>query len=541
MKLPIQHFVTACMLTVAGMTAQSNAVGTWIPVAATAPGQCGGGMILLSDGSVLCKSYSGGTDGIGNIWNKLTPDIHGSYANGTWSSIAPMINTRLYFSSQLLMDGRLYVAGGEYGTGGSAGEVYNPLTNTWTATPSPLGTVSDANSELMPDGRVMQALVTGTLKGTSIYNPTTNTFVAGPACKGIHNESAWLTLPDNSILFVDRLATASERYIPLRNSWYVDGVVPVSLFDAYGYETGGAVLLPNGKAFFVGSTGKTALYTPTGTESKGTWLAGASFPNSRGAPDAPVAMMPDGKVLCVASAIPTSANHFPSPSYFYEYDYVTNTFTAVNAPGGGASLANSTYVLSFINLPDGNILYGNQGSGQYYLYQPSGAPTAAGKPVISYYSQNGCGKYTLTGTQFNGISQGSSYGDDWQMNTNYPVIRLTSGTNVYYARTFNWNSCGVSTGSMVTTTNFTIPASVPAGTYSMVVTANGIASDAISFDYTPMRSADLDGDNVVDSSDMSLTLLDFGPCTNCAADIDMDNVVDSSDLSLVLLNEGACQ
>ncbi len=541
MKLPLQHFVSACLLTVAGMTAQSNAVGTWIPVTANAPDQSGGGFVLLSDGTVLCKSYGGGTDGIGNVWNKLTPDIHGSYANGTWSSIAPMIDTRLYFSSQLLMDGRVYVAGGEYGTGGSAGEVYNPLTNTWTATPSPLGRVSDANSEMMPDGRVMQALVTGTLKGTSIYNPKTNTYVAGPACKGIHNESAWITLPDSSILFVDRLATASERYIPARNTWYADGVVPVSLFDAYGYETGGAVLLPNGKAFFIGSTNTTALYTPSGNETKGTWVAGAPIPNGKGAPDAPCSMMADGKVLLVASPIPTSANHFPSPSYFYEYDYVTNTYASVVAPNGSVALPGSTYVLNFINLPDGNILYGQQGSTKYYLYQPSGAPIAAGKPVISYYSQDGCGKYMLTGTQFNGISQGSSYGDDWQMNTNYPVIRLTSGTNVYYARTYNWNSCGVKTGSLVTTTNFTIPASVPEGTYSMVVTANGIASDAIVFDYTPVRSADLNADNVVDSADMGLTLLDFGDCVNCPADFNFDNVVDSSDVGLLLINEGPCQ
>ena len=540
MKLPIQYFVTACMITVTGITAQSNAAGTWTPVVANAPDQSGGGLILLSDGSVLCKSYSGGTDGLGNIWNKLTPDIHGSYANGTWSSIAPMINTRLYFSSQLLMDGRLYVAGGEYGTGGSAGEVYNPLTNMWTATPSPLGRVSDGNSEMMPDGRVMQALVTGTLKGTSIYNPKTNTFVAGPTCKGIHNESAWMKLPDNSILFVDRLATSSERYIPARNAWYVDAVVPVALYDAYGYETGGAVLLPNGKAFFVGSTGKTALYTPTGTETKGTWAAGAIIPGANGAPDAPMAMMSDGKVLHLASPIPTSANHFPSPTTFYEYDYVTNTHTQINAPTGGTSINDSVYVFTLLDLPDGNVLFAYQGSSQYYLYQPSGAPLAAGKPIISYYSQDGCGKYTLTGTKFNGISEGASYGDDWQMNTNYPIIRLSSGTNVYYARTYNWNSCGVSTGSLVTTTNFTIPASVPAGTYSMVVTANGIASDAISFDYIPMRSADLDGSGEVDAGDVSLCLLDAGVCGGCPSDLDGSGEVDAGDVSLVLLSTGAC-
>lgn len=511
-----------------------------MPVLANAPDLSGGGLILLSDGTVLCKSYSGGTDGLGNIWNKLTPDIHGSYANGTWSSIAPMINTRLYFSSQLLMDGRLYVAGGEYGTGGSAGEVYDPLTNTWTATPSPLGRVSDGNSEMMPDGRVLQALVTGTLKLTSIYNPKTNTFVAGPTCKGIHNESAWMKLPDNSVLFVDRLSTASERYIPFRNAWYVDGVVPVALYDAYGYETGGAVLLPNGKAFFIGSTGKTALYTPTGTETKGTWAAGSVVPGSNGAPDAPMAMMTDGKVLHLASPIPTSANHFPSPTTFYEYNYLTNTHTQINAPTGATSINEPCYVFTLLDLPDGNVLFAYQGSSQYYIYRPSGAPLAAGKPIISYYSQDGCGKYTLTGTKFNGISEGASYGDDWQMNTNYPMIRLTSGSTVYYARTYNWNSCGVSTGSLVTTTNFTIPASVPAGTYSMEVTANGIGSDQIPFDYTPARSADLNADNVVDSSDMGLMLLEFGDCVNCPADLNFDNVIDSSDVGLLLINEGPC-
>ena len=75
----------------------------------------------------------------------------------------------------------------------------------------------------------------------------------------------------------------------------------------------------------------------------------------------------------------------------------------------------------------------------------------------------------------------------------------------------------------------------------MVVTANGIASDAISFDYTPVRSADLNADNVVDSADMGLTLLDFGDCVNCPADFNFDNVVDSSDVGLLLINEGPCQ
>ena len=179
--------------------------GTWTKVTATAPHANHGVMLLLSDGTVICHSNSGGADGNGTLWDKLTPDASGSYINGTWTTTAAMADTRLFFSSQVLKDGRVYVAGGEYGTGLQKAEVYDPVANTWTAAPSPGVNISDANSEILEDGRVMQALVAGTLKGNQIYNPTTNTYSAGPTCIGIHNESAWIKLPDNSILFVDRL------------------------------------------------------------------------------------------------------------------------------------------------------------------------------------------------------------------------------------------------------------------------------------------------------------------------------------------------
>ena len=524
--------------------APALAVGTWTRVTASAPHTNGGVMLVLSDGSVICKTYAGGTDGIGNTWDKLTPNAQGSYIGGTWTSIAPMYDTRLYFSSQVLMDGRVYVAGGEYGTGGTAGEVYDPLTDTWTRTATPSARLSDANSEMLPDGRVLQALVAGTLKSTQIYNPATNTYSTGPTCNGIHNESVWMKLPDQSVLFVDRGALTSDRYIPSRNVWMVDGPVPVALFDSYGLETGGAALLPNGKAFFLGSTGgKTGLYTPSNSTTKaGTWATGPVIPGNGGGPDAPMAMMSDGKVLCVVSPSPTSANHFPSPSSFYEYDYVTNAFTSVTAPGGGSTLSTSTYVLNMTCLPDGKVLFSQQGSAVYWIYTPSGAPVAAGKPAITGVEQDGCGQFRLIGTQFNGISEGASYGDDWQMNTNFPVIRLTNPANgnVVYARTYGWNSTGVMTGSLVTTTKFKVPATLPAGTYNLEVTANGIASDPLSFDYTPYKSADLDGSGEVTSADVSMLLLDFGPCAGCPADIDGDGYVTAGDIGLVLLFAGPC-
>ena len=96
------------------------------------------------------------------------------------------------------------------------------------------------------------------------------------------------------------------------------------------------------------------------------------------------------------------------------------------------------------------------------------------------------------------------------------------------------------TGSMETTTNFTIPVNVPAGTYSLVVTANGIASDPITFVHDS-RSPDLDGNNVVDSADMGNLLIGYGACVNCAADLNMDNEVNSSDMGQLLLGYGPCQ
>ena len=220
-------------------------VGTWTPVANLAPDANGGVMILMSDGTVLCKSRSGG--GQGKIWDKLTPNASGSYINGTWSQTAPMINDRLYFSSQVLRDGRLYVAGGEYGAGGAAGEVYNPITNAWTATPAPGMTISDGNSEILPDGKVLQGQAGFSNK---IWDPTTNTYAAAPSCLRWDNEAAWVKLPDNSILFLDNYGPTSERFIPSTGTWVNDAVCPVALFDPFGFEAGAGFLLPDGRAFF---------------------------------------------------------------------------------------------------------------------------------------------------------------------------------------------------------------------------------------------------------------------------------------------------
>ncbi|MDQ1680178.1 MAG: hypothetical protein QOI42_1037, partial [Frankiaceae bacterium] len=86
--------------------------------------------------------------------------------------------------------------------------------------------------------------------------------------------------------------------------------------------------------------------------------------------------------------------------------------------------------------------------------------------------------YSLTGTQFNGLSQTSSYGDDAGVATNYPIARLKRhGSNkVRYLRSFNFSSLGIATGATPQTVSVEVPTDVTPGQYDLIVVANGIPS-----------------------------------------------------------------
>jgi hypothetical protein len=230
----------------------------------------------------------------------------------------------------------------------------------------------------------------------------------------------------------------------------MDNNTPDNIYDQYGFEAGCGTLLPNGKAIIFGATKYNEIYTPTGHATPGTWAAGANFPTIGGTqvcqPDAPGAMMVNGHELLAVSPIGTSGNdEFRNPVYFIEYNYVTNTFAQVTSTiptvGTDSIAGNSCYQMNMLDLPDGTVLVSidqANNSKQYWIYTPGSAAIAQGKPTINSVYESSCGVYKATGKLFNGISEGASEGDDWQMSTNYPLIRLTNGTNVYYATTSNW-------------------------------------------------------------------------------------------------------
>lgn len=455
------------------------AQGTWSSLVHTAP-EGVNTMLLLSDGTVMAAGSSM------NSWYRLTPDSSGSYVNGTWSTLASMNDSRLYFSSDVLTNGQVFVAGAEYGTGTNSAEIYDPPSNTWTRCPPPPAGQTrflDSVSKILPNGNVLIAPVgPATSGGTVIYVPASNTWINGPTLfRGFYqDEASWVKLADDSILTIDPFGTHSERYLPSLNRWIDDATVPVALYDSFGFELGAAFLLPDGRAFFLGATGNTALYTPSGNTNMGVWQAGPVMPNGQGTPDAPAAMMVNGKILCAVSPVPTSANHFPDPTSFYEYDSVANSFAQVSGPTG-LTYPGGTYVMRMLDLPDGSVLLATSGS-QLYAYQPAGLPLLAGKPAVSNVTQNADQSFHITGTLFNGISEGAAYGDDVQMDSNYPLVRMSDLNGiVYYARTYGWISTSVMTSNRPVSTEFMLPANLPATNLSLVVVANGNSSAPVSF------------------------------------------------------------
>jgi hypothetical protein len=110
-------------------------------------------------------------------------------------------------------------------------------------------------------------------------------------------------------------------------------------------------------------------------------------------------------------------------------------------------------------------------------YNPAWAPTISSVPS----TMNAGSTYQISGTQFNGMEQGSAYGDAIQNATNYPLVRITNQAtgHVFYAKTHDHSTMGVATGSAQVFTNFDVPANIESGTSTIQVVANGIPSAAV--------------------------------------------------------------
>jgi hypothetical protein len=148
----------------------------------------------------------------------------------------------------------------------------------------------------------------------------------------------------------------------------------------------------------------------------------------------------------------------------------------------------SSYAGRVLELPTGQVLLTNTGeflgaANEVATYTPVGNPKASWLPVISSMpgtvSHGGTG-YAFSGTNFNGFSVGASYGNDAQMATNYPLVRITNTNtgDVCFGCSYGFSTMGVFTQG-TTNASFDVPSGCETGANTPQVIVNGLVSAAV--------------------------------------------------------------
>jgi len=453
--------------------------GTWTKTT-NPPASAVAHALLLTDGSVLVNSMF--FENHSDPWYRLIPDSTGSYINGTWvnAGTLPSGYNPLYFGSSVLPSGQVTVMGGEYNNGSAVwttqGALFSPATSTWTTLTAPSGwtTVGDAQSIILPNGHMMQANCCTTQEAILTLTGTTATWATTGTGKFDDNdEEGWTMLPGGKILTVDAYVPSGcckmgyQIYDPTTGAWTTPtNNTVVNLVDPGSLELGPMPLLPSGLVFAAGATTNNAIYTP----STGTWASAPKFGGTLDIADGPAAVLPNGNALFDASP-----GVFNTGSKFFEWD--GTTMNATSAPPNAS--VDSSYVGGMVVLPTGQILF-TDFSSDVEIYTPASLTPCTGcAPAIKNVAstlKHGSKNNKIAGTQFNGLTQGSYYGDDNQSSTNFPLVRIVDSAGVVtYCKTHNWLG-GVAQGTLVTTAAFDIPATVHTGTASLYVVTNGIAS-----------------------------------------------------------------
>jgi N-acetylneuraminic acid mutarotase len=235
------------------------------------------GKVLVTGGDLAPGYESSGVEYPGVL---SSVEIYDPTAN-TWTPAASLLTARTQHTATLLASGKVLVAGGADANGNSVAtaELYDPTSNTWTAagnliTPRILHTATllSSGEVLLAGGESLSggaAIVSG-LTATELYNPSTNSWSATAAmASGVERHTATL-LNDGTVLVAGGDAGgiygstgAAQLYTPSANTWS-------SLPTMNEYRTGhAATLLSNGQVLVTGGTGlvgvvsQSEIYNPT--------------------------------------------------------------------------------------------------------------------------------------------------------------------------------------------------------------------------------------------------------------------------------------
>jgi N-acetylneuraminic acid mutarotase len=225
---------------------------------------------LMNDGRVLIV---GGANGSGQ--QSAQAEIFDPQTN-SWSDVMPLASDRASHTATLLDDGRIIIIGGGSAAGipsGGDALLYDPQLDTWTATgPMVMPRVS-GESVRLPDGRVLvvgginlqDTLGTGSnqipLSSAEIYDPVTNAWSATDDLVEARDGHALVSLQDGQVLAIggarvgdccfteNSFVREIEVYEPSTGHWHIAGVLlQPGIYSAAVQLTNDNVLVTGGEA-----------------------------------------------------------------------------------------------------------------------------------------------------------------------------------------------------------------------------------------------------------------------------------------------------
>ncbi len=273
------------------------ASGQWTVTGELSQPRLNFGLTLLPDGEVIV--FGGYSEESGP---PLTHSERYNPSSGTWSADAPINHTRRLPEGFVLPDGRLMVAGGVSEYGPNPVEIRVPVLPDWQPTAPMLLGRSKPTLTLLPDGKVLAAGGIGRpdglkhvmLASCELYDPATNTWSATGAMENPRWAHTATALADGRVLVTGGGTNLAEIYDPETGIWAGAGTSSTTV----GYATAtrlrsGNVLVAGGSTFWndPASTAACSIYQVD----TGRWVSTGSLAQPRERHSA--TLLPDGRVL----------------------------------------------------------------------------------------------------------------------------------------------------------------------------------------------------------------------------------------------------
>jgi hypothetical protein len=241
---------------------------------------------LLADGRVFAA---------GGDYNTTSSTELYAPSTGKWALGPAMSANRHRHTATLLQDGRVLLAGGYASTYLNGAQVFDPSTNTFTASSTMTSASGEHTATLLLDGRVLVA--GGRTNGGSnwvysaacqIYDPATNTWSATGSLPDARSAHAATLLPDGRVLLAGGTDSwgvntyITEVWDPATGAWSYGPPMAhernqfplVPLFGAQFMAVGGERL---GGTLGIIADNRTEIYDAAA----GTWAAGATMNTAR--------------------------------------------------------------------------------------------------------------------------------------------------------------------------------------------------------------------------------------------------------------------